>query len=47
MKQTNLRTIGIKPNYNISFPVGTTISVKNYAKFLEFDNIFSKFKGVV
>jgi len=44
MKQTNLRTIGIKPNYNISFPVGTTISVKNYAKFLEFDNIFSKFK---
>ena len=42
--QTNTRTNGIKANSNISFPIGTTISVKNYAKFLEFEKIFSKFK---
>jgi len=44
MKPTNTRTNNIKTNSNISFPVGTTISVKNYSKFLEFGTIFSKFK---
>ena len=44
MKQTTLRTNQIKFNENISFPVGTAISVKNYAKFLEFGRIFLKFK---
>jgi len=44
MKQTSLRTKGIKPNTNISFPVGTTISVKKYSKKLGFLQIFSKFK---
>ena len=44
MKQTKLRTNQIKTNNNISFPVGTTISVKNYSKFLELGTIFSKFK---
>ena len=44
MKKTNTRTNTLKTNYNISFPVGTTISVKNYTKFLEFGRIFSKFK---
>jgi len=34
----------IQPNDNISFPIGTTISVKNYSTFLEFGTIFSKFK---
>lgn len=44
MTKTNTRTNNIKTNNNISFPVGTTISVKNYSQFLEFDKIFSKFK---
>ncbi len=44
MKKQNLRTNKLNSNINISFPVGTTISVKNYSKFLEFEKIFSKFK---
>ena len=44
MKNKTLRTHMIQPNDNISFPIGTTISVKNYSTFLEFGTIFSKFK---
>jgi transposase len=44
MKNKNQRTNSIKANSNISFPVGITISVKNYSKFLEFESIFSKLK---
>ncbi|MCP4557317.1 MAG: transposase [Herbaspirillum sp.] len=44
MKTLKPRTICLKPNDNISLPVGTTISVKNYSKFLELGTIFSKFK---
>jgi len=44
MKQTKPRTINIKSNNNISFPVGTTISVQKYSNKLDFEKIFSKFK---
>ncbi len=44
MTKTKLRTNKIKHNENISFPVGTTISVRKYSEFLEFETIFSKFK---
>ena len=44
MKKQTLRTNNIKLNSNISFPVGTAISVKKYSQSLGFGNIFSKFK---
>ena len=44
MKNKTLRTNKLKHTNNISFPIGTTISVKNYSKFLELGTIFSKFK---
>ena len=44
MTQTKLRTNGIKTNKNISFPVGTAIAVQKYAKKLNLEKIFSKFK---
>jgi len=43
-QKTKQRTNGIKLNNNISFPVGTTISVKKYSDKLDFEKIFSKFK---
>jgi transposase len=44
MKKTKLRTNVIKKNLNISFPVGTAITVKKYSKKLDFPSIFGKFK---
>ncbi|MBI4981457.1 transposase [Candidatus Woesearchaeota archaeon] len=44
MKQTKLRTLTIKPNYNISLPVGTAFAVKKYSEKLDFENIFSRYK---
>jgi len=44
IKKTKTRTIDVKPNSNISFPVGTTLAVKKYSKKLDFLRIFSKFK---
>ena len=44
MKQTKLRTDTFKPNKNISFPVGTAITVQKYSKKLNFEHIFAKFK---
>jgi len=44
MKQTKLRTIDVKSNDNISFPIGTALAVKKYSEKLGFENIFSKFK---
>jgi len=44
MKQTTLRTIEIKPNQNISFPVGTALAVLKYSDKLCFREIFSQFK---
>ena len=44
MKQTKLRTETIKPNTNISFPVGTALAVQKYAQKLNFEYIFAKFK---
>ena len=44
MKQTTLRTNKIDTNDNISFPIGTALAVKKYAKKLDFKKIFSKFK---
>src|SRR3989338_1261202 len=44
MKQTKLRTLTIKPNYNISLPVGTALAVKKYSTKLDFENIFSRYK---
>ena len=43
-KQTHLRTRVIKPNQNISFPVGTALAVQNYSWKLDFQDIFSRFK---
>jgi len=45
MKQTHLRTYEIKPNGNITFPVGTVLAVQNYSRKLGFDGIFGKHKG--
>ena len=44
MQQTTLRTNKVRSNNNISFPVGTAITVKKYSKKLNFERIFSKFK---
>jgi len=44
MTQTKLRTNTIKSNNNISFPIGTTLAVKEYGKKLNFEYLFSKFK---
>jgi len=44
MKQTKTRTNEIKHNNNISFPIGTALTVKKYSKKLGFEEIFSKFK---
>jgi len=44
MKQTTLRPYGVKPNQNISFPVGTALAVQKYSDKLDFRGIFSRFK---
>src|SRR3989344_4488606 len=44
MKQTTLRTAGLKQNNNISFPIGTAIAVKKYGQKLDFEQVFSRFK---
>ncbi len=44
MKHKNQRTKQIKHNENISFPVGTILTVKKYSKKLDFEHIFSKLK---
>jgi transposase len=44
MQKTTLKTNKIKSNENISFPVGTAITVQKYSKKLEFSKIFGKFK---
>lgn len=44
LKPTKLRTIGIEPNKNISFPIGTALAVKKYYEFLGLSEVFSKFK---
>lgn len=45
MKQTTLRAHNcIKPNQNISFPIGTALAVQKYSKKLDFEDIFSRFK---
>lgn len=44
-KQTKLRTLELlTPNQNITFPIGTVITVKKYSQKLDFDNIFSRYK---
>jgi len=45
MKQTNLRTLELIPNENISFPVGTALAVQMYSDKLGFGDIFSQFKS--
>ena len=42
--QTKLTAKTIKPNDNISFPIGTIFTVKKYFEKLGFSNIFSKYK---
>src|SRR3989339_182202 len=44
MKQTYLKTSGLKSNSNISFPVGTAIAVKKYSQKLGFEDILSRYK---
>lgn len=44
MTQTKLRTYDIKPNHNITFPIGTVIAVKKYSQKLDFESILKKHK---
>ncbi len=44
MTQTNLRTWNIKSNENITFPIGTVMTVKVYYQKLGFGNVFGKHK---
>jgi len=44
MKQTTLRTRIISKNNNISFPIGTCLTVKKYSEKLDFNGIFNKHK---
>ncbi len=43
-KKTSLRTINITPNDNISFPIGTVLTVQKYYQRLGFSKIFGKHK---
>src|SRR3989338_5135407 len=43
-KQTTLRPNELESNNNISFPVGTAITVKKYGQKLGFDDILSRYK---
>lgn len=44
-KQSILRTISVESNSNISFPIGTILTVKKYYKRLGLSEIFGKFKS--
>jgi len=44
MKQTKLRTYELKTNKNITFPIGTVLTVQKYSQKLDFANIFGKYK---
>ena len=44
-KQTKLRTIELTPNENISFPIGTILTVQRYYSFLGLDNIIGRHKS--
>ena len=44
LKQTKLRTRVIRPNRNISFPIGTILAVSDYFENLGFSEVFSKHK---
>ncbi|ABE51445.1 Hypothetical protein Mbur_0460 [Methanococcoides burtonii DSM 6242] len=43
-KQTKLRTYEIVPNTNISFPIGTILTVEKLYDILDFFTVFSKHK---
>lgn len=44
MKQTLLRTDVIKPNQNITFPIGTVLTVRKFSEKLNFSRLFGNFK---
>ena len=44
-KQTKLRTDELTPNKNISFPIGTIVTVQRYYSFLGLDDIIGKHKS--
>ena len=44
MTQTKLRTYEINSNKNITFPIGTAVSVQKYSEKLDFEKIFGKYK---
>ena len=44
IKQTKLKTHNIVPTNNISFPIGTALCVQKYARKLDFDFLFGKYK---
>ena len=44
VKQTKLRTRVVRPNRNISFPIGTILAVSDYFEKLGFSEVFSKHK---
>ena len=44
MTQTKLRTNEINSNKNITFPIGTVVSVQKYSEKLDFEKIFGKYK---
>ena len=44
MTQTTLRTYEIRPNKNITFPIGTVTTVQKYSQKLNFEEIFGKHK---
>ena len=43
-KITKLRTEYVKPNNNISFPIGTVLTVQKYYRYLKLSRIFGKYK---
>jgi transposase len=48
IKQTKLRTRVVRPNRNISFPIGTILAVDDYFEKIGFPEVFSnhKTKGI-
>ena len=44
MTQTKLRTYEINSNKNITFPIGTAVTVQKYSEKLDFEKIFRKYK---
>ena len=45
LKQTKLRTRVVRPNRNISFPIGTILAVDDYFEKLGLSDVFSKHKS--